>query len=58
MAQVESLYTFVDSPLWLKHVVAMYVSGETFGTPRALAVVDTLMNEMTEEQLDDWISRT
>ena len=57
MAQVESLYTFVDSPLWLKHVVAMYVSGETFGTPRALAVVDTLMNEMTEEQRDDWISR-
>ena len=57
MAQVESLYTFVDSPLWLKHVVAMYVSGETFGTPRALAVVDTLMNEMTEEQLADWISR-
>jgi len=57
MAQVESLYTFVDSPLWLKHVVAMYVSGETFGTPRALAVVDTLMNEMTEEQLTDWISR-
>lgn len=57
MAQVESLYTFVDSPLWLKHVVAMYISGETFGTPRALAVVDTLMNEMTEEQLDDWISR-
>lgn len=57
MAQVESLYTFVDSPLWLKHVMAMYVSGETFGTPRALAVVDTLRNEMTEEQLDDWISR-
>ncbi|MGM9944096.1 MAG: RNA polymerase II [Lysinibacillus sp.] len=57
MAQVESLYTFVDSPLWLKHVVAMYVSGETFGTPRALAVVDALMDEMTEEQLDDWISR-
>ena len=57
MAQVESLYTFVDSPLWLKHVVAMYVSGETFGTPRALDVVDTLMNEMTEQQLDDWVSR-
>ena len=57
LAQVESLYTFVDSPLWLKHVVAMYVSGETFGTPRALDVVDILMNEMTEEQLDDWVSR-
>lgn len=57
MAQVESLYTFVDSPLWLKYVVAMYVSDEKFGTPRALAVVDTLMNEMTEEQRADWISR-
>ena len=57
LAQVESLYTFVDSPLWLKHVVAMYVSGEIFGTPRALAVVDELKEQMTEEQLDDWIAR-
>lgn len=57
MAQVESLYTFVDSPLWLKHVIAMNLSGETFGTPRALTVVDTLMNEMTEEQQADWASR-
>ena len=57
MAQVESLYTFVDSPLWLKQMVAMYISGETFGTPRALAVVDTLMDQMTEEQLDDWTLR-
>ena len=57
MAQVELLYTFVDSPVWLKNVIAMNLSGETFGTPRALAVVDTLMNEMTEEQQADWSSR-
>ncbi|WP_431029375.1 RNA polymerase II [Lysinibacillus sp. LZ02] len=57
MAQVESQYTFVDSPLWLKHVVAMYLSGETFGTPRAQEIVEILTNQMTEEQLVDWKTR-
>ncbi|MFF5993201.1 RNA polymerase II [Lysinibacillus sp. KU-BSD001] len=57
MAQVESQYTFVDSPLWLKHVVAMYLSGETFGTPRAQKIMEILTNQMTEEQLADWKKR-
>lgn len=57
MKQVESMYDFGSSPLWLKHMVAMYLSGETFGTPRAQAVVEELNSQMSKEQLEDWGSR-
>ena len=57
MKQVESAYDFGNSPLWLKHVVAMYLSGETFGTPRAKAVVEEVNSQMSEEQLAKWKQR-
>jgi hypothetical protein len=57
MKQIESTYDFGSSPLWLKHVVAMYLSGETFGTPRAKTVVDEVSSQMSEKQLADWLQR-
>ncbi|MGM9950479.1 MAG: RNA polymerase II [Lysinibacillus sp.] len=57
MKQVESIYDFGDSPLWLKHVVAMHLSGETFGTPRAKAVVEELKGQLSEAQMSEWRSR-
>ena len=55
--QVESMYDFGDSPLWLKHMVAMHLSGETFGTPRAKTVVEELKGQLSEAELSDWKSR-
>ena len=55
--QVESMYEFGDSPLWLKHMVAMHLSGETFGTPRAKTVVEELKGQLSEAELSDWKSR-
>ena len=57
MNQVEFAYDFGDSPLWMKHMVAMHLSGETFGTPRARAVVEELKGQLSEEQLSEWRSR-
>ncbi len=57
MKQIESSYDFGSSPLWLKQMVAMYLSGETFGTPRAKAVVEEVNGQMSEEQLAQWKKR-
>lgn len=57
MTQIEALYDFGDSPLWLKHVVAQAVSGETFGTPRALEVAAQLAELFDEKMRADWVSR-
>ena len=55
--QVESMYDFGDSPLWLKHMVAMHLSGETFGTPRAKTVVEELKGQLSGGELSEWKSR-
>lgn len=57
MRQIESIYDFGSSPLWIKHMVAMYLSGETFGTPRAKAVIAEVNSQMSEEQRADWKKR-
>ena len=57
MNQVEFAYDFGDSPLWMKHMVAMHLSGETFGTSRAKAVVEELKGQLSEKQLSEWRSR-
>ncbi len=57
MAQMEQQYDFGNSPLWIKHIVAMTISGETYGTPRALQVAETLNQLLDEEMKTDWKER-
>lgn len=57
LAQVELEYTFGDSPAWLKEVVAMYLTGETFGSDRAKNIVETINSQMNEDRLAQWIDR-
>ncbi|WP_332647927.1 RNA polymerase II [Lysinibacillus sp. 54212] len=57
MSHVKSMYRFGDSPAWLKEVVAMNLTGDTFGSDRAIKIVETLTNQMSEQQLADWTDR-
>lgn len=57
MSQIESTYHFGDSPAWLKEVVAMYLTGGTFGSDQAIKIVETMTNQMSEKQLADWTNR-
>ncbi|WP_042471633.1 hypothetical protein [Bacillus ndiopicus] len=54
-AQLNAMYDFVDTPRWLKEVVASYLTGSTLGGERATTIVQTLTNQMTDEQLQKWL---
>lgn len=54
LAQIEEQYHFVNSPLWLKEVIASFLTGNTFGSERAKDIVDTITQQMNDEQLAEW----
>lgn len=54
-AQLNAMYDFVDTPRWLKEVMASYLTGNTFGGERATTIVQTLTNQMSDEQLKNWL---
>ncbi|MEC1179468.1 RNA polymerase II [Metasolibacillus meyeri] len=53
-AQLNAMYDFVDTPRWIKEVVASYLTGSSLGGERATAIIQTLTNQMTDEQLKKW----
>lgn len=55
LAQIEAEYQFVDSPQWLKEVIASFLTGNTFRNERAIDVVNTITHQMNDEQLAEWI---
>ncbi|MEO4053639.1 RNA polymerase II [Solibacillus sp. CAU 1738] len=54
LAQIEAEYDFVNSPQWLKEVIASFLTGNAFGSERVAEIVETLTNQMTDEQLAEW----
>lgn len=57
LSQVDSLYDFGDSPSWVKEVVAAFLSGSIAGENKASQIVNTLMNEMSDAQLESWLQK-
>lgn len=56
LSQVKSLYNFGDSPQWLVEVVASYLTGFAVEDGKSSKIIHTLTNQMTEEQLQDWVN--
>lgn len=57
MSQIEAMYEFGETPLWMKQIVAMAIAGETFGTPRAQEAAAQLDALFDEEMRKDWVAR-
>lgn len=57
ISQLEAMYDFGDSPNWVKELVASYLTRTVFGSDKAKEVAATITNQMTDEQLDDWLAR-
>ncbi|MCH7320816.1 RNA polymerase II [Solibacillus sp. MA9] len=57
ISQLEAMYEFGDSPNWVKELVASYLTGTVFGSDKTKEVAATITNQMTDEQLDDWLAR-
>lgn len=57
VSQAKSLYDFGDSPKWLSQVVASFITDSEIGGKKSTEIVDTLKNQMTDEQLKEWVER-
>lgn len=57
ISQLETMYTFGETPHWVKELVASYLTGTVFGSDKTKAVVSTVTSQLTDEQLSDWLAR-
>lgn len=54
LSQIQSQYTFENSPAWLAEVVASYLVKDSIGSDKSKAIVKTLKEYMTSEQQVAW----
>ncbi|CAM5448320.1 RNA polymerase II OS=Lysinibacillus sphaericus OX=1421 GN=LS41612_18475 PE=4 SV=1 [Lysinibacillus sphaericus] len=54
LSQIQSQYTFENSPAWLAEVVASYLVKDSIGSDKSKAIVKTLKEYMTSDQQVAW----
>lgn len=57
LQQLEQMYTFKQTPSWLKQVVGSIVVGESIGLSKSQQVLEQLQQNLDEAQYDDFKER-
>nr|WP_106784017.1 RNA polymerase II [Lysinibacillus timonensis] len=55
MSQTKSLYDLSESPTWINETVASFLSGNVSDKGKSAKIVNTLMTEMSDQQLEEWV---
>lgn len=57
ISQAKTQYDFTDSPKWLNEVIVSFITGSTIGGNKSTKIVNTLTNQMTDKQLEEWLKQ-
>jgi hypothetical protein len=57
LSEIEAMYKLNDSPLWVKQLLATYLTGTPYGEEKVNGIISTLNNQMSESQKQQWLER-